>query len=46
MLTFSDILIAGCIGSLVSSVLWAAWGVHYLKRGIEKEFRDKQNDKQ
>ena len=46
MITFSDVLIAGCIGSLVSSLLWATWGLPYLKRGIEKEMRAKQNNKQ
>ena len=45
MLTFSDVLIAGCIGSLVSSTIWAIWGVEYIKRQIEKDMRDSQNHK-
>lgn len=38
MITFSDIVIAACLASVITSILWAAWGIHFLKGAWQKTF--------
>ena len=38
MITFTDIIIAAVMASVITSIIWAAWGIHYLKDAWQKTF--------
>ena len=45
MITFTDIIIAAVLASVITSIIWAAWGVHYLKGAWDKTFPETENTK-
>ena len=45
MITFSDIIIGAVIASVITSIIWVAWGVHYLKGAWDKTFPETDNTK-
>jgi hypothetical protein len=38
MITFYDIIIAAVLASTITSIVWVAWGLHYLKGAWYKTF--------
>lgn len=45
MITFTDIIIAAVLASVITSIIWAAWGVHYLKGAWDKTFPETESTK-
>mgnify|MGYP003342360494 CR=1 FL=1 len=43
MITFYDIIIAAVLASVITSIVWVAWGVHYLKDAWEKTFPESKD---
>ena len=43
MITFTDIIIAAVMASTITSIVWAAWGVHYLKGAWQKTFPESKD---
>ena len=45
MITFTDIIIAAVLASVITSIIWAAWGVHYLKGAWQQTFPETESTK-
>ena len=43
MITFTDIIIAAVLASVITSIIWAAWGIHYLKDAWQKTFPESKD---
>jgi hypothetical protein len=45
MITFYDIIIAAILASTITSIVWVAWGIHYLKDAWAKTFPETKDTK-
>ena len=45
MITFYDIIIAAMLASTITSIIWAAWGIHYLKDAWQQTFPETESTK-
>jgi len=45
MITFYDIIIAAVLASTITSIVWVAWGIHYLKDAWVKTFPETKDTK-
>ena len=45
MITFTDIIIAAVLASVITSIVWVAWGIHYLKDAWQQTFPETETTK-